>query len=895
MADDRRPWAGQRHLTPDDVANRGFATSFRGFDTAEVRDYLGQVADSMRAMRDAQHDLERRLREAEERAAHPEIDESMLMAALGEETARLLRSAHEAAADIRAKAEENAERMLKDADGEIAARRVEIDGLLAARTAEADEAAAVIRGAAEHDAAALLAGAREEAEELLAHARRQAEAVVEQAASRRAELLRDLTRKRRVANIQVEQLRAGRERLLETYAVVRRTLDEVTTSLERAEDDARSAAFAAGNRAERELDAAGEDLADLLGDAGDLPAAALPSSAAGEGAAAPPAVASPPAATEGGVAEAADAPDPAPEATAAEATVADEASSDRTLAGAGSAKPPASATGAASPVSAPVPGSGAQKAGAPAGRPRILPSIAAPKATDPVDPDRPTSSLRIIRGPKPDTADRAKSRRDRLPESPSPDDAAIADAVSPTLSLVEPTSDIETVRVIPASSPTPDAPPLSERVRKAITVPAAEPEAVAMADVPMVGPADVPLADPTARPAARPPAAPAAPAASSAAAAPTEPGAPAAGPAAASPSAGSTGAGATPPTAVSAADRTSAASDAALAAASTSTVASAPESGAKVAAPGSESVAAPPTPAEASPASEAPAALSDAASATAAGDVEARPAVDDLFARIRAGREEAVAKAKEVLSIPPEPTATVASATSAPASADADRAADDAVLERRAALLDPIAVQLGRRLKRALQDDQNDALDRLRSVRGAPTLEAAFGEVVQQQARYESAARVFIEQAAKVGVEFDDGTTALADAAIGEIVADLAEAIVGPLRRRLEQRLHEAVAVGDDRSTVVERVGASYREWKSQRIERLAGDHVHRAFSAGAFANVDPGSARRWVVDDVDGACPDCDDNALAGPVPVGEEFPTGQVHPPAHAGCRCLLVPATV
>jgi len=45
------------------------------------------------------------------------------------------------------------------------------------------------------------------------------------------------------------------------------------------------------------------------------------------------------------------------------------------------------------------------------------------------------------------------------------------------------------------------------------------------------------------------------------------------------------------------------------------------------------------------------------------------------------------------------------------------------------------------------------------------------------------------------------------------------------------------------------------------------------------------------VAEDVDGPCPDCDDNTLAGELPKGEEFPTGQLHPPAHAGCRCLLV----
>ena len=54
-----------------------------------------------------------------------------------------------------------------------------------------------------------------------------------------------------------------------------------------------------------------------------------------------------------------------------------------------------------------------------------------------------------------------------------------------------------------------------------------------------------------------------------------------------------------------------------------------------------------------------------------------------------------------------------------------------------------------------------------------------------------------------------------------------------------------------------------------------------------------PAARLQWLVDD-DGHCPDCDDNALAGPTAKGETFPTGQLHPPAHPGCRCLLVPVT-
>jgi len=98
--------------------------------------------------------------------------------------------------------------------------------------------------------------------------------------------------------------------------------------------------------------------------------------------------------------------------------------------------------------------------------------------------------------------------------------------------------------------------------------------------------------------------------------------------------------------------------------------------------------------------------------------------------------------------------------------------------------------------------------------------------------------------------------------------------------------------VGDE-PALVELVGAAFREWKGARVERLAGDQAVFAFARAALAAVPGGTTLRWVVDDDGAECPDCDDNALAGPVPAGDDFPTGHRHPPAHAGCRCLLAPA--
>ncbi|MDP9389536.1 MAG: hypothetical protein M3Q48_16870, partial [Actinomycetota bacterium] len=129
-------------------------------------------------------------------------------------------------------------------------------------------------------------------------------------------------------------------------------------------------------------------------------------------------------------------------------------------------------------------------------------------------------------------------------------------------------------------------------------------------------------------------------------------------------------------------------------------------------------------------------------------------------------------------------------------------------------------------------------------------------------------------------------------AGVDDVAAELAESVAGGLHRALEAAV-AGERGAEEASVVMERIGAAYRGFKTQRIEGLAGDAVTAAFARGTIAASDPSSPLQWVVDDEGRPCPDCDDNALAGPTPPGDPFPTGQPHPPAHAGCRCLLAPA--
>ena len=96
-----------------------------------------------------------------------------------------------------------------------------------------------------------------------------------------------------------------------------------------------------------------------------------------------------------------------------------------------------------------------------------------------------------------------------------------------------------------------------------------------------------------------------------------------------------------------------------------------------------------------------------------------------------------------------------------------------------------------------------------------------------------------------------------------------------------------------DTGGLVERIGARYREWKNQSLDRTLGDVLAFVWARGVYDASPDGAVLRWVTFE-EGHCSDCHDNALE-PTVKGKQFPTGHSFPPAHPGCRCLLAPAEV
>ena len=211
-------------------------------------------------------------------------------------------------------------------------------------------------------------------------------------------------------------------------------------------------------------------------------------------------------------------------------------------------------------------------------------------------------------------------------------------------------------------------------------------------------------------------------------------------------------------------------------------------------------------------------------------------------------------------------------------------APDDVLRAERAEILAPLSRDLSRRAKRSLQDQQNELLDKIRTIKGKvdaddvlPGLEAQEAEwgTVLDEPLSAAYTRAYTEVAGKAPKKSELPR---------DLLTELATVMVAPWR----QRLVTAIVGADDSDAVTERLGARFREYRGEELDDALGDALAAAWARGAFAAVPDGTLLRWVPAEV-GRCPDCDDNALE-PTARGSEFPTGQLFPPAHPGCRCFL-----
>ncbi len=227
-----------------EVARREFAHGFRGYQVDEVRAYLREVALELDRAENAVLELRSDLAAA--RDERP-VSREELTERLGGEAARVLSAAEDSATEIRARAEQRVEKMLRQARADAAQLKSEAERDAAAllegaeeRRSELDRELAEERQRADHEAARVRAEAIESARDMLAEAK-----------IARRQMLVDLAERRQRSRRELAQLRAGIEQLQESYDELRSLLDGSTRVIDGAVDAARQAAVDAADHFDR--------------------------------------------------------------------------------------------------------------------------------------------------------------------------------------------------------------------------------------------------------------------------------------------------------------------------------------------------------------------------------------------------------------------------------------------------------------------------------------------------------------------------------------------------------------------------------------------------------------------------------------------------------------------
>ena len=253
-----------------------------------------------------------------------------------------------------------------------------------------------------------------------------------------------------------------------------------------------------------------------------------------------------------------------------------------------------------------------------------------------------------------------------------------------------------------------------------------------------------------------------------------------------------------------------------------------------------------------------------------------KKSVDDLFARLKQSSTEEVARTAKPKVVVPK--------------------VDQGVFDHRDEALEPIMVLITRKMKRVLADEENSMLTYLQGKKAVVVLEKVLPSADDHVHMYVEALAEDVISAAMAGAQSlsklmkADLRKRITRTAVMQVVSrTIEESTIRPLREKIQRAVEQSDGNKDEMSNLIRNV---YREMKMQRVEHQVGDIARMAYSRGAYLVLDQGTKVCWMVDPNGPSCADAEDNSLAGSTELGSEFPTGHIHPTAHAGCRCLVAP---
>ena len=179
--------------SPAAVGSAQFNVSRKGYDQGEVRDFLRMVSAELARLQEREKFLESEMRAMQTRGLSDPgvLDEATVTALLGEETARVLTVAREAAQQMRDRAADTAERIVREASAEVAR----------------------LREQAEIESSRRRSDAATDSESEIELAKQQGREMVNEARAYREKLLNELAVRRELARQQIEELIRSRDRL----------------------------------------------------------------------------------------------------------------------------------------------------------------------------------------------------------------------------------------------------------------------------------------------------------------------------------------------------------------------------------------------------------------------------------------------------------------------------------------------------------------------------------------------------------------------------------------------------------------------------------------------------------------------------------------------------------
>ena len=158
----------------------------------------------------------------------------------------------------------------------------------------------------------------------------------------------------------------------------------------------------------------------------------------------------------------------------------------------------------------------------------------------------------------------------------------------------------------------------------------------------------------------------------------------------------------------------------------------------------------------------------------------------------------------------------------------------------------------------------------------------------EHRARLVAGAREVFEEAAEAGRRSAGGSIEPDPATVERAVSDALAVLGGRLGSSLRSRISVRASEQSDWEDLSAVLRPIYREIRAQHLEGAVSESLLVAFARGHQFGDPARSSSTWLVHPHCGN-PDCGDNGLAGPVELGDEFPSGHVGPPTHASCGCL------